>query len=48
VRAVVWLDVNRLEELSRVSGLEAMIEDALRVLTGVDVHVSIELTLKPP
>jgi len=48
VRAVVRIDVNRLEELSRVSRLEAMIEDALRALTGVDVHVSIEFTLKPP
>ncbi|PLJ77374.1 DUF389 domain-containing protein [Infirmifilum sp. SLHALR2] len=48
VRAVVRLDVNRLEELSRVSGLEAMIEEAIRALTGVDVHVSIDLTIKPP
>jgi len=47
IKAVVKVDLMKLEGLKGISGLEKFIEDSLREAIGSDVRVSVELVAKP-
>jgi len=47
IKAVVKVDLVKLEDLKGISGLEKFIEDSLKEATGSDVRVSVELAEKP-
>ncbi|RDD53562.1 MAG: DUF389 domain-containing protein [Candidatus Korarchaeota archaeon NZ13-K] len=48
IRAVVRVDLVKLEELRGISGMEDLIESYLSEMTGRKVSVTVELALKPP